>query len=97
MRTEFRIAVYGAIASVVTGTAGAAAGFHAATDRPVPQEKCYGVAAAGQNDCQTLYNSCASTSGQDRQWDSFLLVPRGLCRRIGGGNLAELKPAAANG
>lgn len=97
MRTEFRVAIYCAIAGLVTGTAGAAAGYHVAADKPTPEEKCYGVAAAGQNDCQTLYNSCASTSEQDRQWDSFLLVPKGLCRKIGGGNLAQLKPAPANG
>ena len=96
MRTEVKFALYGAIASLVTGTAAAAVGYHAAADKPMPQEKCYGVAAAGQNDCQTLYNSCASTSDKDRQWDSFLLVPKGLCHRIGGGNLALLKPAPAS-
>ncbi len=97
MRNEVRLAIYGAVASLVTGTAGAAVGYGVEANRPMPQEKCYGVAAAQQNDCQTLYNSCASTSQQDREWDSFLLVPKGLCRKIGGGNLALLKHAPENG
>jgi uncharacterized membrane protein len=97
MRNEVRFAIYGAVASLITGTAGAAVGYGVEARRPMPQEKCYGIAAAQQNDCQTLANSCAGTSQQDRQWDSFLLVPKGLCARIGGGNLALLKQSAANG
>lgn len=97
MRTELRFAIYGAVASLVTGTAGAAIGYGVEAHKPMPQEKCYGVAAAGQNDCQTRDNSCAGTAQQARQWDSFLLVPKGLCGKIGGGNLASLKQSAANG
>lgn len=96
MRNEVRFAIYGAVASVLTGTAGAAVGYTVEAHQPMPQEKCYGVAAAQQNDCQTLSNSCASTAAMDRQWDSFLLVPKGLCRKIGGGNLALLKQPPAN-
>ena len=97
MRNEVRFAIYGAVASLVTGTAGAAVGYSVEAHRPMPQERCYGVAATGQNDCQTLNNSCAGTSDKDRQWDSFLLVPKGLCSKIGGGNLALLKQPPANG
>lgn len=96
MRNEVRFAIYGAVASLVTGTAGAAVGYSVEAHKPMPQEKCYGVAATGQNDCQTLYNSCAGTAERDREWDSFLLVPKGLCGKIGGGNLALLKQPPAN-
>ena len=48
-------------------------------------EKCYGIAAAGKNDCQTATSSCAGTSKFDRQPDAFLLVPEGTCGKIAGG------------
>ncbi len=50
-------------------------------------EKCYGVALAGKNDCQTATSSCAGTSTNDRQVDAFIAVPKGTCGKIAGGNL----------
>lgn len=50
-------------------------------------EKCYGVASAGKNDCQTATSSCAGTSTSDRQIDAFIAVPKGTCGKIAGGNL----------
>jgi uncharacterized membrane protein len=50
-------------------------------------EKCYGVAAAGKNDCQTATSSCAGTSTADRQVDAFIAVPKGTCAKIAGGKL----------
>lgn len=50
-------------------------------------EKCYGVATAGKNDCQTATSSCAGTSKTDRQVDAFIAVPSGTCGKIAGGNL----------
>lgn len=52
-------------------------------------EKCYGVAKAGKNDCQTAMSSCAGTSKRDGQNDAWLYVPAGTCERIVG---ASLKP-----
>lgn len=51
-------------------------------------EKCYGVAAAGKNDCQTATSSCAGTSTADRQTDAFIAVPKGTCGKIAGGRPA---------
>lgn len=51
------------------------------------KEKCYGIAAAGQNDCATKTSSCAGTSKVDNQSDAFLAVPKGLCEKISGGSL----------
>lgn len=50
-------------------------------------EKCYGVALAGKNDCQTATSSCAGTSKTDRQVDAFIALPKGTCGKIAGGNL----------
>ena len=50
-------------------------------------EKCYGVAKAGKNDCQTATSSCAGTSTSDRQADAFIAVPKGTCGKIAGGTL----------
>jgi len=51
------------------------------------KEKCYGVAAAGKNDCATATSSCAGTAKIDRQADAFVALPKGLCLRIAGGSL----------
>jgi len=51
------------------------------------KEKCYGVAAAGKNDCATATSSCAGTAKADRQGDAFVALPAGLCLRIAGGSL----------
>ena len=50
-------------------------------------EKCYAVAKAGKNDCQTATSSCAGTSTVDRQADAFIAVPKGTCGKIAGGTL----------
>jgi uncharacterized membrane protein len=52
-------------------------------------EKCYGVAKAGKNDCQTASSSCAGTSKKDAQADSWIGVPKGTCEKIAGGRLAS--------
>jgi len=50
-------------------------------------EKCYGVAKAGKNDCQTANSSCAGTSKRDGQGDAWIYVPAGTCDRVVGGSL----------
>jgi len=45
-------------------------------------EKCYGIAKAGKNDCQTANSSCAGTSKRDAQKDAWVYVPRGTCDRL---------------
>lgn len=47
-------------------------------------EKCYGIAKAGKNDCQTATNSCAGTSTVDNQKDAWIYVPAGTCTEAGG-------------
>ncbi|MEM7404965.1 MAG: DUF2282 domain-containing protein [Pseudomonadota bacterium] len=48
-------------------------------------EKCYGVAKAGKNDCQTSNTACAGTSTVDNQADAWIYVPKGTCAKIVGG------------
>ncbi len=50
-------------------------------------EKCYGIAKAGKNDCQTAKSSCAGTSKKDAQADAWISVPKGACEKIVGGKL----------
>jgi len=70
-----------ALTAAVTPKAAQAAG----------KEKCYGVAAAGKNDCQTATSSCAGTSKVDNQKDAFIVVPKGLCEKLAGGSLTAKK------
>jgi uncharacterized membrane protein len=54
---------------------------------PTPQfsaEKCYGIAAASQNDCQTSTHSCAGESKRARDKESWIYVPAGTCAKIDG-------------
>ena len=50
-------------------------------------EKCYGIAKAGRNDCQTANSSCAGTSKRDGQADAWVYVPAGACAKVVGGSL----------
>jgi uncharacterized membrane protein len=49
-------------------------------------EKCYGVALAGKNDCQTATASCAGSSTVDDDKAAFIMVPSGTCGKITGGS-----------
>lgn len=88
VKTVVRAALAGAVALGALTALPAQAG-----DKP-QMEKCYGVAAAHHNDCQTASNSCAGSAEKDRQPDAFIAVPKGLCEKIAGGTLtAPAKPA----
>jgi len=57
---------------------------------PTPKfqaEKCFGIAKAGENDCQTANSSCAGTSGRDAQGDAWIYLPAGTCGKLIGGSL----------
>ena len=75
-----RAAVSGALAAGLTAATVAQAG-PAATPR-FEAEKCYGIAKAAQNDCQTNASACAGTSKRDAQADAWIYVPKGTCGRI---------------
>lgn len=79
-----------ALAAAVVSAIGFASIMQAqAQPAPTPTfkaEKCFGVAKAGKNDCQTANSSCAGTSKRDAQKDAWLYVPAGTCARIVGGS-----------
>jgi uncharacterized membrane protein len=49
-------------------------------------EKCYGIAKAGLNDCQTATHSCAGSATKNMDPASWIYVPAGTCSKIAGGN-----------
>ena len=74
------VLVASALAAVLSlSTAGAA--------RAADNEKCYGIAKAGKNDCQTTTHSCAGTAATDAEGASWIYVPAGTCEKIAGGSL----------
>lgn len=87
-----RMLIASAIASLAAGAA-ASARAHA-PDAAASQEKCYGVAKAGQNDCGTARHSCAGKATRDRDPADWKMVPKGTCEKIGG-KLTE--PGAKSG
>ena len=66
--------------------AGAFAAAFAATALPASaseNEKCYGVALAGENDCAAgPGTTCAGSSTVDYQGNAWKLVPTGTCTEI---------------
>ena len=54
-------------------------------------EKCYGIAKAGRNDCQTTNSSCAGTSKRDSQGDAWVYMPKGGCEKVVNGSLQPKK------
>jgi uncharacterized membrane protein len=56
---------------------------HAADAAAKPQEKCFGVALAGKNDCAAgPGTSCAGTSKVNYQGNAFVMVDKGTCTGI---------------
>jgi len=50
-------------------------------------EKCYGVNAAGKNDCASANShSCAGEAKQASDPKSWIYVPTGTCSKIQGGS-----------
>lgn len=55
-------------------------------------EKCYGINAAGQNDCAaTGSHSCAGEAKRANDPNSWIFVPTGTCQKIQGGSLSPKK------
>jgi uncharacterized membrane protein len=60
------------------------------------KERCYGVAKAGQNDCEAgPGTTCAGTSKVDYQGNAWKYVPKGTCMTMttpkGKGSLTPVK------
>jgi uncharacterized membrane protein len=70
-----------ALASVCAAQASAAGQTDAQAGN---QEKCYGVAKAGQNDCGTATHGCAGMAKTDQDAGEWIYVPKGTCEKAGG-------------
>jgi uncharacterized membrane protein len=57
---------------------------HAAESAEGATEKCFGVAAAGKNDCATAAHSCAGQAKVDKDPTEWKQVPKGSCEKVGG-------------
>lgn len=55
--------------------------------QPAASEKCYGVAAAGKNDCAAGVHSCAGQSTKNFDKTSFVYLPTGACSKLAGGSM----------
>ena len=51
-----------------------------------PQDKCFGIAKAGQNDCATANgsHSCAGQAKKDMDANEWKYVAKGSCEKLGG-------------
>ncbi len=71
-----------AITSLLALGIGTSSGSAYATDH----EKCFGIAKAGQNGCNSnkSKHSCAGHSKVDNDPNDFIVVPEGSCLKVGG-------------
>jgi uncharacterized membrane protein len=83
--------IQAALASLLTlGVAGSA---FAQPVTPQPgQEKCFGIAKAGQNDCGTAKHACAGLGAKvDKDPAEWKYVAKGSCESMGGKPVAPTK------
>lgn len=59
--------------------------------KPAGYEKCYGVSAAGKNDCAAGIHSCAGQSTKNFDKTSFVFLPAGACSKLAGGSMMAAK------
>lgn len=80
--------------SLTTAIASAAFAGPIDASKMVGNEKCYGVALKGQNDCAAgAGTTCAGTSTIDYQGNSWKAVPTGTCTGMSaGGHNGSLEP-----
>jgi uncharacterized membrane protein len=82
MTTRTTLSIAGAMAAAV----GLAATAASAQPKPPPtsdQEKCFGIALKGQNDCAAgPGTTCAGTSKVDYQGNAWKIVPKGTCTTV---------------
>jgi uncharacterized membrane protein len=87
-----RVIASSTLASVLALALGQA---QAAEAKPA-QEKCFGIAKAGQNDCSTTTgsHSCAGQAKADNAADDWKYVAKGTCKTMGGKTADEVKVPA---
>ena len=77
-----------ALASAAVSSLIAIGGLTAATQASAQDmEKCYGVVAAGKNDCAGAGHTCQGQATTDASPQEFILLPAGTCDRLTGGEI----------
>ncbi|MCZ7675334.1 MAG: DUF2282 domain-containing protein [Roseovarius sp.] len=80
--------------AALAGAITAALAAHSTSANAAGQEKCFGVAMAGENDCKAgAGTTCAGTSTVDYQGNARTLVEAGTCTQIElpGGRMGSLE------
>jgi uncharacterized membrane protein len=73
--------IHAALSSLIAvGLTGAVATSAVAAD----QDKCFGVAKKGQNDCGTASHECAGKAAADNMPEEWKYVAKGTCEQVGG-------------
>lgn len=72
------------VAGASTMVATASAGDH---EHASKMEKCYGINAAGKNDCASNGHACAGMAKTANSPNEFVEVPEGTCAKIAGGKV----------
>ena len=81
-QTTIQAALAGILALGIATAAGAATG---PVTPKAGQEKCYGIAKAGQNDCGTAKHACAGEGAKvDKDPTEWKYVAKGTCESLGG-------------
>ena len=75
------------LAATLLGSLAAAGSAGTAAAQAPAMEKCYGVAAAGKNDCAAGAHSCAGQATKAFDKASFVELPKGACAKLAGGSL----------
>jgi uncharacterized membrane protein len=76
--------IQAALAGIIALGVSAAALAQPVTPKP-GQEKCYGIAKAGQNDCGTAKHACAGQGAKtDKDPNEWKYVDKGSCEKLGG-------------
>ncbi len=74
-----------ALAGLLAVGVAAAATAQTMPSTPKENEKCYGVATAGKNDCATAKHACAGMGAKtDKDPAEWKFVPKGTCEKVGG-------------
>lgn len=60
----------------------------------IPQEKCYCIARAAQNDCASSLHNCAGLSNKDFDCRDWKYVASGSCVDIGGSTVEGKSPTS---
>jgi uncharacterized membrane protein len=83
MTSHSALAVAGAMVAAIGYAATVAAQTGPKPPPTADQEKCYGIALKGQNDCAAgLGTTCAGTSKVDYQGNAWKVVPKGTCATV---------------